>query len=73
MLFRTRPGSAMRLGDWKLIEYLDGSGDVELYHLSQDLSETNDLAAESQGRVNEILLYVGLTPKGERERTTHQA
>ena len=25
--FRTTPAAAIRMGDWKLIEYLDGTGD----------------------------------------------
>lgn len=41
-----RPASAVREGDHKLIEYLDGSGDVELYDLAQDIGEQRDLAAE---------------------------
>lgn len=46
-----RPASAIRERDWKLIEYLDGSGDVELYQISEDIGETNNLAAEKNGRV----------------------
>jgi uncharacterized sulfatase len=45
-----RPASAVREGDHKLIEYLDGSGEVELYDLSQDLGEQQDLAAEQPER-----------------------
>ena len=41
-----RPASCIRKRDWKLIEYLDGSGDVELFQLSEDISETNNLAIE---------------------------
>jgi len=37
------PGSAIREGDWKLIEFLD-DGRLELYNLRQDLSETLNLA-----------------------------
>ncbi len=37
------PSSAMRKGDWKLIYYHD-SGNYELFDLSKDLSETNNLA-----------------------------
>jgi arylsulfatase A-like enzyme len=47
------PGGAMRKGDWKLIErYEDGS--AELYHLSDDLSERRNLAAEEPERVREM-------------------
>ena len=41
-----RPASAIRTRDWKLIEYLDGTGDVELYHLAKDLGEKQNLATE---------------------------
>ncbi|MEM0925247.1 MAG: sulfatase [Planctomycetota bacterium] len=46
----SRPASSIRERDWKLIEYLDGTGDVELYHLAADLSEENNLVAEKPGR-----------------------
>jgi arylsulfatase A len=49
-----RPASSIRQRDWKLIEYLDGTGDVELYHLSQDIGESSNLAAEKPGRVAEL-------------------
>ncbi len=39
-----RPYSAIRSGDWRLIEYhLDGA--VELYNLAEDIGETQNLAA----------------------------
>ena len=49
-----RPASAIRERDWKLIEYLDGSGDVELYHIAQDLSESKNLANEKKGKVGDL-------------------
>ncbi len=42
-LFRTRPGTAMRYGKWKLHEYFE-DGALELYDLDADLGETNNLA-----------------------------
>lgn len=39
----TTPVSAMRAGDWKLLEYLE-DGHLELYNLRNDLSEKTDLA-----------------------------
>lgn len=42
-VFRTRPGSAMRLGKWKLHEYFE-DGMLELYNLQQDAGEKNNLA-----------------------------
>ena len=40
-----RPGGAIRAGDWKLIERYD-YGDIELYNLADDPSETSNLSAE---------------------------
>jgi arylsulfatase A-like enzyme len=40
-----RPSSAVREGDWKLIEWLE-DGRVELYDLAKDPGETRDRAAE---------------------------
>ena len=37
------PGSAIRQGDWKLIEFYD-SNTIELYNLATDISETKDLS-----------------------------
>ena len=42
-LFRTRPGSAVRLGDWKLIYYYEND-DLELFNLKEDVSETENIA-----------------------------
>ena len=38
------PGSSVRRGDWKLIEFYE-DGRRELYNLRDDLSEDRDLAA----------------------------
>lgn len=38
------PASAIRAGDWKLIEFFE-EGTVELYHLKSDPSESQNLAA----------------------------
>jgi len=48
-----RSTGAIRRGDWKLIEYFD-TGEVELFHLADDLGETNDLAAASPEKVAEL-------------------
>lgn len=52
-LFRTRPGTVMRLGDWKLHEYFE-DGALELYNLADDLGETNDLSAENPDKTAEL-------------------
>ncbi|RLD52597.1 MAG: aryl-sulfate sulfohydrolase, partial [Bacteroidetes bacterium] len=43
LFFRTRPGSVVRLGKWKLHEYFE-DGDIELYNLEVDQGEHNNLA-----------------------------
>ena len=40
------PGSAIRDGNWKLIEWFEEGGKLELYNLSEDIGETNNLARE---------------------------
>jgi len=42
-LFRTRPGSVIRYGDWKLIQYFENN-DLELYNLQEDIGEVKNLA-----------------------------
>lgn len=53
-IFRTRPGSAIRHGDWKLIQYFENN-DLELYNLKTDLSERNNLAEKNPEKVKELL------------------
>lgn len=49
-----RPASAIRERDWKLIEYLDGTGDIEIYHLANDLGESKNLKEERKGKVADL-------------------
>jgi arylsulfatase A-like enzyme len=53
-LFRTRPGSAVRLGDWKLIQYFENN-DIEFYNLKDDLGEKNNLAESNPEKVSELV------------------
>ena len=53
-VFRTRPGSAIRLGDWKLIQYFENN-DIELYNLKEDIGEKNDLANSNPEKKKELL------------------
>jgi arylsulfatase A-like enzyme len=52
-LFRTRPGTAMRLGKWKLIEYFE-DGALELYNLQKDLGEKNNVAKKYPEKLKEL-------------------
>ena len=45
-----RPATAMRDGEWKLIEYLDGSGEIELFHIENDIGEKKELSSEQLQR-----------------------
>ena len=40
----TTPVSAVRKGDWKLLEYFE-DGRIELFNLKKDLGETTDLSS----------------------------
>ena len=53
-LFRTRPGSAIRLGDWKLIQYFENN-DLELYNLKDDIEEKNNLAETHPEKLDELI------------------
>lgn len=51
--FRTRPGSVVRLGDWKLHEYFEDGG-LELYNLRTDLGEKNNRVNDYPDKVQEL-------------------
>jgi arylsulfatase A-like enzyme len=48
------PGAAVRLGDFKLIEFFEDGG-IELYDLKKDLSEQNNLARAMPEKAEELL------------------
>ena len=48
------PGSAIRHGDWKLIQWHEGNR-VELFNLANDLSEQNDLSQSEPKRAATLL------------------
>lgn len=54
-VFRTRPGSAVRLGRYKLIEYFENQ-DIELYDLQEDPGEKNNIAQSEPDKTAELLL-----------------
>jgi arylsulfatase A len=49
----SRPGGAVRDGDWKLIEHYD-TGVIELYNLAADIGETTNLAAKEMERAHSM-------------------
>jgi arylsulfatase A-like enzyme len=51
--WRTTPGSVIRVGDWKLLEYFE-DGHLELYNLRDDLGETHNLASAEPARAAEL-------------------
>jgi len=52
--FRTRPGSAIRIGDWKLIQYFE-NGDLELYNLKKDPKEKHNVSEENPEKTQLLL------------------
>ncbi len=66
-IFRTRPVSVIRKGDWKLMMYheewmldggrakMDTNNALELYNLKNDVGERNNLANSDVGQRNEML------------------
>lgn len=53
-LFRTRPGSVVMQGDWKLHYYYEDNA-IELYNLRDDIGERNNLEASNPAKVKELL------------------
>jgi arylsulfatase A-like enzyme len=49
----TSPVSAIRQGDWKLLEYFEDHH-LELYNIKDDLSESKDLAREMPDRAKDL-------------------
>jgi arylsulfatase A-like enzyme len=56
-LFRTRPGSVVRMGDWKLHQYFEDGG-LELYNLREDIGERTNLAETNSGKTQELLMIL---------------
>ncbi len=48
-----RPAGSVRLGDFKLVELYE-SGDLELYNLKEDISESNDLSKKMIEKTSEM-------------------
>ena len=52
-LFRSRPVSVIRDGDWKLHEYFE-DGTLELYNLADDIGESKNLATTHPEKATEL-------------------
>ncbi|UOY05780.1 sulfatase [Muricauda sp. SCSIO 64092] len=53
-LFRTRPGSTLVYDNWKLHQYFEDNG-LELYHLTDDIGERNNLAESHPEKLKEMM------------------
>ena len=51
--YRTRPGSVIRKGKWKLHQYFENN-ELELYDLEADLGERNNVAEKYPAKVKEL-------------------
>ncbi|MHC4636503.1 MAG: sulfatase-like hydrolase/transferase [Planctomycetota bacterium] len=51
--WRTTPAGAVRVGNWKLIEYFE-DGRLELYNLKKDIGEKNNLAKENPKKTKKM-------------------
>ncbi|SEC18909.1 Arylsulfatase A [Tenacibaculum sp. MAR_2009_124] len=56
-LFRTRPGSVIRYGDYKLHYYFENN-EIELYNLTNDIGEKNNLASKETKKKEEMLVLL---------------
>ncbi len=52
-VWRSAPASAIRFGDWKLIEFYENRS-IELYNLKEDIGETNNLSEKFPVKKNEL-------------------
>lgn len=52
--FRTRPGSAIRVGEWKLIQYFENN-DIEVYNLQKDPGEKHNLINTYPEKAEQLL------------------
>ena len=51
--WRTTPAGAIRMGDYKLIEFFE-DGELELYNLKDDIGETKNLAQKMPDKVKAL-------------------
>src|SRR5262249_17556085 len=69
-----RPGGAIRMGNWKLIEHYE-DGRVELFDLARDPGETHDRAAQEPGLAADLRARLAAWRKavGAQENTPNPA
>jgi arylsulfatase A-like enzyme len=48
------PGSSIRCGDYKLIEFFENQGQYRLYNLREDLSEDHDISRDDPARTRDL-------------------
>ena len=53
-LFRTRPGSLIRKGPWKLQQYFE-DGDIELFNIENDIGEQQELSQQHPEVAQQLL------------------
>ena len=63
------PGAAIRQGDWKLLEFYE-TNKVELYNLSENISETNDLSIKYPEKVISLQNRLHELQKSTKANTT---
>jgi len=70
----TGPVNAIRQGEWKLLEYFEDNH-IELFNLSEDIGEQNDLASTKPTLADELrgLLHAWRTEVGARLPTPNAA
>jgi arylsulfatase A-like enzyme len=54
LYWRATPSSVIRKGDWKLIQYFE-SGEVELFNVASDPSETKELSKAHPEKAGDLL------------------
>jgi arylsulfatase A-like enzyme len=70
---RATPSSAVREGDYKLVEFFEGGGRLELYDLAKDPGESRDLAASMPERTMAMAKHLRDWQRSTGAAIPHQA
>jgi arylsulfatase A-like enzyme len=65
-----KPGAAIRVGNWKAINFYE-YGETELYDLSNDLGEHNDLSKKNPEKLKELLAKLEQIQKETNAKLPH--